>query len=112
MSITTLVPCGRGERSLGQEWRLPMSTPDSHLCVVRTTCASTLTRFSRGTTREPAKATATPQWPAASDAANRSARKELLMPKHESVWITTSEPSDFSALEDAIDVDVAVLGAG
>ncbi len=34
------------------------------------------------------------------------------MPKHESVWITTSEPSQFGALEEAVDVDVAVIGAG
>lgn len=34
------------------------------------------------------------------------------MPKHESVWITTSEPSGFETLEGATDVDVAVLGAG
>jgi glycine/D-amino acid oxidase-like deaminating enzyme/nitrite reductase/ring-hydroxylating ferredoxin subunit len=32
--------------------------------------------------------------------------------KHESVWITTSEPSQFGWLEEAVDVDVAVLGAG
>ena len=34
------------------------------------------------------------------------------MPKHESVWITTSEPSDFGTLQEAVDVDVAVIGAG
>ncbi|HEV2058229.1 MAG TPA: FAD-dependent oxidoreductase [Solirubrobacteraceae bacterium] len=34
------------------------------------------------------------------------------MAKHESVWITTSEPSEFAALEEAVDVDVAVLGGG
>ena len=34
------------------------------------------------------------------------------MAKHESVWITTSEQSGFGALEDAVDVDVAVIGAG
>jgi glycine/D-amino acid oxidase-like deaminating enzyme/nitrite reductase/ring-hydroxylating ferredoxin subunit len=34
------------------------------------------------------------------------------MAKHESVWITTSEPSGFEPLEDVVDVDVAVLGAG
>ncbi|MBW3608926.1 MAG: FAD-dependent oxidoreductase, partial [Actinobacteria bacterium] len=34
------------------------------------------------------------------------------MAEHESVWITTSEPSGFAALEEAVDVDVAVLGGG
>ena len=34
------------------------------------------------------------------------------MPKHESVWMTTSEPSEFGTLESATDVDVAVVGAG
>lgn len=34
------------------------------------------------------------------------------MAKHESVWITTSEPSDFAPAEEAVDVDVAVLGGG
>jgi glycine/D-amino acid oxidase-like deaminating enzyme/nitrite reductase/ring-hydroxylating ferredoxin subunit len=35
-----------------------------------------------------------------------------LMAKHESVWIATSEPSQFGALEEAVDVDVVVVGAG
>ena len=34
------------------------------------------------------------------------------MAKHGSVWITTSEPSEFGSLEEAVDVDVAVLGGG
>ena len=32
--------------------------------------------------------------------------------KQESIWITTSEQSTFGCLEEAVDVDVAVLGAG
>jgi glycine/D-amino acid oxidase-like deaminating enzyme/nitrite reductase/ring-hydroxylating ferredoxin subunit len=34
------------------------------------------------------------------------------MAKHESVWITTSDRSRFAALQDSVDVDVAVVGAG
>jgi glycine/D-amino acid oxidase-like deaminating enzyme/nitrite reductase/ring-hydroxylating ferredoxin subunit len=34
------------------------------------------------------------------------------MAKHESVWITTSDPSQFAELQDTVDVDVAVVGAG
>lgn len=34
------------------------------------------------------------------------------MPRHESVWIATTEESPFGALEAPVDVDVAVLGAG
>ena len=37
---------------------------------------------------------------------------EGVMAKHESVWITTSEPSRFAALQEAVDVDVVVVGAG
>ena len=34
------------------------------------------------------------------------------MPRHESLWIATTDERAFGALETAIDVDVAVLGAG
>lgn len=34
------------------------------------------------------------------------------MGKHEAIWITTSDRSGFGALDDAVDVDVAVIGAG
>ena len=34
------------------------------------------------------------------------------MAKHEAIWITTSDRSGFGALDDAVDVDVAVIGAG
>ena len=34
------------------------------------------------------------------------------MAKHEAIWITTSDRSGFGALDDAVDVDVAVVGAG
>ena len=37
---------------------------------------------------------------------------EDAMAKHQSIWITTSDDSDFAALEAAVDVDVAVIGAG
>ena len=34
------------------------------------------------------------------------------MAKHESVWIRTSDPSQFGVPEHHVDVDVAVVGAG
>lgn len=35
-----------------------------------------------------------------------------MSPRHQSVWIATPDDAGFGALEEPLDVDVAVLGAG